>query len=167
MQDNSVASEMPFSPQLYMVVCAIKIALFVPWCFAVGGAILLYPKYLDVITFKMGYKSPPELAARFAFWANEAWYFIVIFLGIVASIAWYNPARGITIFAMALVRCFCVWGNFEFDSSVPLGQDDRQSIYMGLVMKDRGLGKDTIVHSRSEDGIIRRSTIVTSKVTRL
>lgn len=159
MQDPHSTPVMPCSSQTYIALCAIRIAFFVPWCFAIGGAILLFPQYLDLITFKTGYMPPPELARRFAYWAQHAWQFIVIFLGIVAAISYCEPARGITFSALAMARFFYVWSSFKFDQSVPLGQDDRQSIYMALVMKDSGIGKDTLVLTRSENGTLRSNTV--------
>lgn len=160
MQDRYSTVMTPSSPRIHIVLFAIKIVLFVPWCFSVGGAILLYPQYLNFITFKTGYIAPPDLAQRFKHWAEHAWHFIVIFLGLIAAIAYCEPVGGTTIFALTMTRFFHVWSGFKFDQTVPLGQDDQQSIYMVLVMKNLGIGSDTIVLTRSEDdGTILRNTV--------
>ena len=159
MNDRHSTVVMRSPPQIYIVLCAIKIALFVPWCFSVGGAILLCPQYLDPITFKTGYMAPPDFALRFKYWAEHAWHFIVIFLGLIAAITYCEPAGGITITTLIVARFFHVWSSFKFDQTVPLGQDDQQSIYMALAMRNLGIGRDTIVLTRSGNGSVLRNTV--------
>ena len=69
-------------------------------------------------------------------------------------------ALGVTVAALVLSRFIFVWQDFEFDQSIPLGEDDRQSLYRIAVLDNYGLDKNTVVFTKLENGEPCRSVIV-------
>lgn len=110
--------------------------LFVPWYALVGGAILLFPQYLNLIAFSCGYvSSPPRGIHRYAHWAECGLAHVLLFL---LSVAWLVKTSGnlalLVVFGGQMVMS---WKDFRFDSELPVGVDDRQSLFLvakGLVM---------------------------------
>jgi len=121
----------PWTPRRVLSVI-IKIIFFLPWCVAVGGAILLSPQHLEVVAFRTGYVSHGRGPHRFGHWAECAHQHIVIFLAFVAVGAWWNIQYGTWAVAAMLARGVYVWHDFRVDFTVPLGEDDRQSLYLAL-----------------------------------
>ncbi|KAG2143732.1 hypothetical protein DEU56DRAFT_792453, partial [Suillus clintonianus] len=105
----------------------LRVALFVPWCAAVGGALLLFPQKLEVVVFRPGYLESLQGIRRFAHWAECAFHHVMIFLALVVALAWF----------------MYVWTGFRVDSNMPLGCDDRQSLY--LLAKGTAFAEQTVL----------------------
>lgn len=116
---------------------------FIPWCALVGGTILLFPSYIEKITFGLGgagdsrlrlnyVTSPPKGIQRFAHWAECAIAHIMIFLAAFGSGMWFlacgagnkNEGEGMglglglpTALAAAtalIAQTFIAWHDFDF-----------------------------------------------------
>lgn len=110
----------------------LRALLFLPWCIAVGGSIVLCPKGLDVITFHSGYLEPLFGIYRFAHWADHAFEHLVIFASFLGLLFWFVPAFGILVACAMGALSIGAWYDFRLDPSIPLGEDDRQSVYLSL-----------------------------------
>lgn len=137
-----------------------KMICFVPWCVAVGGALLLFPQNLEFIAFQTGYLKSVQGIQRFAHWANYASDHLMIFIAFTFAVGYCNTSFGATLGAFVLARFIYVWQDFKFDRSIPLGQDDRQSMYMVAMMEDYGIREDTVIYGVGEDKEICQSVIV-------
>ena len=111
---------------------ACRILLFLPWCIAVGAAIILSPTNLSSIAFapSVNYISHPSTPIElFAHWAVYGLQHITIFAGFVFTILWYFPDAG-TVLLGALFAQFCwAWHDFLPELTTALGEDERQMIY--------------------------------------
>lgn len=115
-----------------VVMSILRMLLFLPWCIAVGGSIVLCPKGLDIITFHSGYLEPLSGIYRFAHWADHAFEHIVIFVCFTGFVFWLSPAFGFIVGCGMGAMVVNAWYDFRVDPGVPLGEDDRQSVYLGL-----------------------------------
>jgi hypothetical protein len=111
---------------------ALRVLFFLPWCIGVGGSIVLCPSELDTITFQTGYLEPLFGIYRFAHWADHTFEHIVIFATFLGFIAWFSPALGVMLGCAVVALAVNAWSDFELDPSVPLGGDDRQSVYLSV-----------------------------------
>ena len=118
----------------------ILVLCFPFWTFAVGGCIFLCPvTYLDTVTFSSGFVPPPLSGiARFGYWAENAVPHMCTFLAGLCFLVWWKPDLGLSVLAVVLCLSWRAWSRFELDKDVPLGEDDRQTIY--LVSTGRALG---------------------------
>ncbi|KAG8215367.1 hypothetical protein J3R82DRAFT_8964 [Butyriboletus roseoflavus] len=117
----------------------LRVSLFVPWCAAVGGVLLLFPSYVELVAFHPGYLPPPQGIRRFAYWAECGQQHVLIFLTFLVAVLWYNRTLGLSLTSIVMSRLVFVWYDFKVDKSVPLGEDDQQSLYlviMGLASMD-------------------------------
>ncbi|KAG0701634.1 hypothetical protein DFH29DRAFT_548919 [Suillus ampliporus] len=121
----------------------LRVVLFVPWCAAVGGALLLFPENLELVVFRTGYLESPQGVRRFAHWADCAFHHTMIFLALVVALMWYKVAVGVPMACGLVSRFMYVWSGFKLDSSVPLGLDDRQSLY--LLVKGMAFADHTVL----------------------
>ncbi|KIJ10451.1 hypothetical protein PAXINDRAFT_16536 [Paxillus involutus ATCC 200175] len=96
----------------------IRILLFIPWCAAVGGALLLSPNHVELVAFRTGYLPSPKGLRRFARWADCAYPHVMVFFACVVVVLWV-------------------------DRSIPLGEDDQQSLY--LVIMDLASVPDAVI----------------------
>lgn len=110
----------------------LRTVLFLPWCIAVGGSIVLFPKGLDMITFRSGYLEPLSGIYRFAHWVDHAFEHVMIFVAFTGFIFWWSPAVGFVVGCAVVAIGVHAWYDFRLDPSVPLGEDDRQSVYLSL-----------------------------------
>lgn len=113
-----------------ILVRVLRVLLFVPWCAAVGGALLLFPSYVELVAFGPGYLPSPKGIRRFAHWAECGQQHIMIFLSCLAAALWYNCALGLSLTSIVVSRFVYVWHTFKVDKSIPLGEDDQQSLYL-------------------------------------
>lgn len=143
-----------------LLFCVARVICFIPWCIIVGGALLLFPQYLEYVTFRTGYLPSVQGIRRFAHWANCALQHLLIFIAFVLAIGYCNKPFGIALGAFALARSLFVWQDFKFDRSIPLGQDDRQSLYMIAMMEDYGIQEGVVIIKPSEDDEIRQLVTV-------
>lgn len=137
------------SPTLHLVT---KFVCFLPWCVTVGASLLLCPQYLELVTVNSGYIPSRRAADRMTHWAYHAWHHTVFFLASVLIIVYFQPAIGLTIAALSLGRSVQVWSQFTFDQTIPLGEDDQQSIYRALMLIDYGIDENTVIPFHVESG---------------
>ncbi|KIJ64225.1 hypothetical protein HYDPIDRAFT_28662 [Hydnomerulius pinastri MD-312] len=121
----------------------LRILLFVPWCAAVGGALLLFPNQLELVTFRPGYLPSPKGLRRFAHWADCAHQHVMIFFACIAILLWYDKVIGLSFTGALLSRFVYVWSYFSLDRNIPLGEDDQQSVY--LLATDLAFAEDSVV----------------------
>ena len=63
----------------------------------------------------------------------------MIFLACLVAVLWYDRALGVSLTSIVVSRFVFVWHTFKVDKSIPLGEDDQQSLYlviMGLASMD-------------------------------
>ena len=131
-----------------------KAICFVPWCISVGGAMLLWPDKLELVTFEAGYVDSMQGIRRFAHWADVGYQFVMIFLAFLATILWALPvAAGATLFLGLATRFVYIWQGFRLDYSVPLGTDDQQSLYL-LATIGRDLTEKPMTLIKTEAGFV-------------
>lgn len=126
-----------------ILITILRGVLFVPWCATVGGALLLFPQKLELVVFRPGYLETLQGIRRFAHWADCAFHHAMIFLALVVALMWYKAAVGIPVACGLMSRFMYVWTGFQVDSKVPLGLDDRQSLY--LLAKGTAFENQTIL----------------------
>ncbi|GBE87287.1 hypothetical protein BKA93DRAFT_570855 [Sparassis latifolia] len=120
-------------PSLHTATSTIlRITLFLPWCAAVGGTVLLSPQHLELVAFTPGYIASPKGLQRFAHWTDCATHHVFIFLACIIALALWDVALGTAVAGVALARFIYVWSDFRVDASVPLGEDDKQSVYLAV-----------------------------------
>lgn len=110
----------------------LKTLLFLPWCVLVGATILLSPQHLEYAAFFPGYiASPsPQGIRRFAHWAEVAFPHVMIFFAFIVCIGTQHLLLGITLAALTVGQSVIAWHDFRYDSEIPVGDDDRQSLYL-------------------------------------
>lgn len=126
--DDSSHKERESSQRILIII--LRGVLFVPWCATVGGALLLFPQKLELVVFRPGYLEPLQGIHRFAHWADCAFYHAMIFLALVIALMWYKAGVGVPVACGLVSRFMYVWTGFQVDSNIPLGWDDRQSLYL-------------------------------------
>ncbi|KAG9310820.1 hypothetical protein JVU11DRAFT_8673 [Chiua virens] len=117
----------------------LRILFFVPWCVAVGGALLLFPNHVELVAFRTGYLPSQKGLRRFAHWAECGEQHVLIFLASLVALLWYDRIFGLSLTSIVVSRLVWVWHGFKVDRRIPLGEDDRQSLYlvvMGLAFAD-------------------------------
>lgn len=144
----------------FTMVMAAKVTFFLPWCIAVGATLSLAPQYCELVAFQTGYVASLQGIRRFAHWAECGIQQVSIFFASILLVSYFQMAVGITVAALVLSRFICVWQDFKFDQSIPLGEDDRQSLYRIAMMENYGLDSDTMIYIKSENGETYRSVIV-------
>jgi len=113
-----------------LFVLAFRVICFLPWCIAVGGALILSPENLEFVAFQSGYLPSVSGIRRYSHWAHYGYQHIVAFLAAVGAITWTFPTIGAMAIG-ALLAQFCIaWHSFLFDRNIPLGEDDRQTVYI-------------------------------------
>lgn len=111
---------------------ALRVIFFLPWCIAVGGTIILCPSKLDGITFCTGYLEPLSGIHRFAHWADRTFEHVVIFFTFLGFLVWLNPTTGVLAGCSVGAFGLNAWYDFRLDPSIPLGEDDKQSVYLSI-----------------------------------
>ncbi|KAK0219152.1 hypothetical protein IW262DRAFT_1462780 [Armillaria fumosa] len=108
----------------------LKTLLFLPWCVLVGATILLSPQHLEYAAFFPGYIASPQGIRRFAYWAEVAFPHVMIFFAFIVCIGTQHLPLGITLAALTVGQSVIAWHDFRYDSKIPVGDDDRQSLYL-------------------------------------
>lgn len=135
-----------------VLVLIARVVCFIPWCIAVGGAIVLSPSHMELFAFTAGYQSSLKGIYRFAYWADCAMQHVAIFFAFIAILGWLNRPLG-AFLAASILMCFVLgWRDFVLDRSIPLGDDDRQTFY--LVFTNYGLGKETLNMQKTATGYL-------------
>jgi hypothetical protein len=148
-----------------MLILAAKVTFFLPWCIAVGATLSLAPQYSELVAFQTGYVASLQGIRRFAYLAECGFQQVAIFFASIIIVGYCQMAVGVTLAVLVLSRFIYVWQDFKFDQSIPLGEDDRQSLYRIAIMDNYGLDKDTVIYTESENGETYRSVIVGEDVT--
>lgn len=94
------------------------------------------------MVFRPGYLKSLQGIRRFAHWADCAFHYAMIFLAFVVALMWYKAAVGVPVACGLMSRFLYVWTGFQVDSSVPLGWDDQQSLYLlakGTVFENKAV----------------------------
>lgn len=100
---------------------------------------MLFPGYVELVAFGPRYIPSPKGIRRFAHWAECGQQHVLIFLAFLMAILWYNCALGLSLTSIVVSRFLYVWHDFKVDTSIPLGEDDQQSLYLvvtGLASAD-------------------------------
>jgi hypothetical protein len=126
-----------------------KFICFLPWCIAVGAAILLCPNRMELFAFAPGYQTSPTGIHRFAYWADCAKQHVAIFFAFMAYVWMYNGPLGVSLAAGVLAGFVYSWRDFVLNRSIPLGNDDQQSIY--LVFANYGLDREASLVLQKND----------------
>ncbi|KAF8332450.1 hypothetical protein F5887DRAFT_996869 [Amanita rubescens] len=130
-----------------------RVICFIPWCICVGGTMLLWPDKLEQVAFEAGYMDSTQGIRRFAHWADVGHQFVMIFLAFLATALWALPVTvGATLFVGLATRFGYVWRGFPVDHSMPLGNDDRQSLYL-LATVGRDLMEKSVL-AKTEAGFV-------------
>jgi hypothetical protein len=108
----------------------IQILCFLPWCIAVGGALVLFPDHLEYLAFQTGYVASPIGIRRFSHWAEYGLQHVVIFVTFLGLFVFVFPTIGFLLIGGLLAQFYHVWNYFSLDRTVPLGTDDLQAIYL-------------------------------------
>ena len=124
---SSIAKSLTISKVYYLV---IRILCFLPWCIAVGGALVLFPDHLEYLAFQTGYLSSPTGIRRFSHWAEYGMQHIVIFGTFLGLFVFVFPTAGFLLIGGLLAQFYHVWNYFSLDRTVPLGTDDLQTVYL-------------------------------------
>ncbi|KAK0451181.1 uncharacterized protein EV420DRAFT_1561310 [Desarmillaria tabescens] len=131
--DEALALKFPdFSPNA-VPSALLKILLFLPWCVLVGATILLSPRHLEYVAFFPGYIASPQGIRRFAHWADVAIAHVMIFFAFIVCIGTQHLPLGVALAVLTVGQSIVAWHNFSFDSEIPVGDDDRQSLYLVAV----------------------------------
>ncbi|KAJ3808576.1 hypothetical protein EV368DRAFT_64761 [Lentinula lateritia] len=171
----SVLRSLDLSPANLPVIF-FKLACFVPWCALVGGTILLSPVNIEKVTFSPGigvgkfrldYVSlPPRNIHRFAHWTECAIPQLMTFLAAFGLGLWCLARTGtgliltLTVVAVVLGQTVISWQDFDFGlggtgrvGDKPLGEDDRESIWMVIRLYLMAEESTTWFNGRLEAGI--------------
>jgi hypothetical protein len=137
---------------------ATRVLFFLPWCIAVGACIVVVPSWLDFVAFGTGYTSPRDGAHRLAYWAECAMPHVAIFCAVMVSLLWWNIPLGCVLAAGVLALFVQAWRDFEVDENIPLGDDDRQTIY--FLLMDRRLDEQTAISGFvGRNGLVRQGSL--------
>ncbi|KAK0200572.1 hypothetical protein DFS33DRAFT_168115 [Desarmillaria ectypa] len=128
--DESLAPRFPDFSLNAVPSALLKILLFIPWCVLVGATILLSPRHLEYAAFFPGYVASPQGIRRFAHWADVAIAHVMIFFAFIVCIGTQHLPLGVTLAALTVGQSIVAWHDFSFDSEIPVGDDDRQSLYL-------------------------------------
>jgi hypothetical protein len=151
-QNINVTSLHPSSLAKTLFPVLLRIVFFLPWCVAVGGTIIMYPQHLEFIAFKPGYINSPKGIHRFAHWADTGMHHVWIFLGFLASIWWIYPTLGWMLIGGVVAQMANAWHDFVVDRTVPLGEDDRQTMY--LVATQYGIPDELMGIRKTDKGYL-------------
>jgi hypothetical protein len=113
-----------------IVSIGLRLVCFLPWCAAVGGALILSPEHLEFVAFHPGYIESLSGIRRYAYWAEYGYQHIVIFLGVLAIFTWFHPNIGFVVLGGLLAQFCMAWHRFLPDPNTPLGDDDQQSVFL-------------------------------------
>lgn len=130
----------------------LRVVFFLPWCVLVGGAIVMFPRNLELVVFRPGYVKSPRGVHRFKHFADTGVQHVWIFFGFVASVLWLFPTTGWLLVSHVVSLAIYEWHNFRVDRSIPLGEDDRQTVY--LVVTAYGIPDEFMDIRRVGDGYV-------------
>ena len=146
-----------------LVSIAIRLVCFLPWCVAVGGALLFSPEHLELLAFRTGYLEALSGIRRYSHWAEYGFQHIAAFFTFLGVLTWMRPTAGFLCIGGLMAQFCWAWHTFLLDRNIPLGEDDRQTVY--LLATSTWL-KDTTINIRkigdsyyaAEDGRRQKTT---------
>ncbi|KAG5642742.1 hypothetical protein DXG03_002256 [Asterophora parasitica] len=150
---GSSLSNVSFSGLFYTV---LRVIFFLPWCVLAGATILLFPAHLETVIFSTGYNTSVRGIRRFAFWADIAVELVSIFLSLLVVLWCKYPKLGVMAIGGVVAQTVYAWQGFTIDRRVPLGEDDRQSLY--LVWKQYSLSNALVGMKQTEQGVLATGT---------
>ncbi|KAK0488392.1 hypothetical protein EDD18DRAFT_1466316 [Armillaria luteobubalina] len=128
--DEAVAPRFPdFSPNMLPSALLI-ILLFPPWYVLVVATILLSPQHLKYAVFFSVYIASSQGVRRFAHRAEVDFPHVMIFFAFIRCIGTEHLLLGITLGTLTIGQSIIAWHDFHYDSQIPVGDDDRQSLYL-------------------------------------
>ncbi|KAK1229317.1 hypothetical protein PQX77_007635 [Marasmius sp. AFHP31] len=131
-----------------------QVLCFLPWCIAVGCALLLFPKHLEHVVFTSGYYYPnapsPSGIHRFAHLSEYAIPHVMTFLAFLVLSVWFNMPLGLGLATLAFSQGMLSWQDFREDLSIPLGEDDRMAVYW--ILKRYAFGEGCWGLRKADDG---------------
>lgn len=151
-QSINLASVQLSSLSKVLLPLVLRVVLFLPWCVIVGGTIVMYPQHLEFIAFGPGYVKSPKGIHRFAHWADTGMQHVWIFMGFLASVWWIYPNLGLMVIGGVVAQTVNAWQDFQVDRSIPLGEDDRQTMY--LVGKQYGMPDELMGIKKTNEGYL-------------
>ena len=77
---------------------------------------------------------PPSYIARFGYWAENAILHLCTFIAGLCFLIWWRLNLGFSVLAIVFCLFRRAWSNFELDKGIPLGADDRQTIYLVIMV---------------------------------
>lgn len=113
---------------------------------------MLAPRYLEIVAFSPGYIASPRGIRRFAHWTECAIPHIMIFLASVAAVVWWNLALGVVLASGIVGQTVLAWHDFVPDNKIALGEDDRQTIYLAIMVYV--VSEDLVTVKRKETGYV-------------
>ena len=79
---------------------------------------------------------------------------VAIFLAFIATLWWVNHSLGVLVMAGVVAGAVYAWGDFVLDRSIPLGEDDRQAIYLVYAHYGLRAESETLVLSKTDAGYL-------------
>ncbi|KAF8964251.1 hypothetical protein BDZ97DRAFT_1817203, partial [Flammula alnicola] len=95
-----------------LISIAFRLVCFLPWCVAVGGALILSPDHLEYIAFGPGYIEPQSGIRRYSHWAEYGFQHVVAFLAFIGAVVWLFPTLGLLIIGGLLAQFCWAWHSF-------------------------------------------------------
>ncbi|KAG6815961.1 hypothetical protein H0H87_009874 [Tephrocybe sp. NHM501043] len=108
---------------------ALRILIFLPWCIIAGASILLFPLHLEMIVFQPGFVTSPQGIHRYAFWSTVVKELVGAFIASLLVLLYTVPKVGVPVLCAAITQFVFAWQDFRVNCEIPLGEDDRQSLY--------------------------------------
>lgn len=79
----------------------------------------------------------------------------MIFLACLVAVLWYNYALGFSLTSIVVSRLVFVWHDFKVDKSIPLGEDDQQSVYLVITGLASAEGSFNVSGPRGEQTVMK------------
>ncbi|KAG6864404.1 hypothetical protein C0991_009729 [Blastosporella zonata] len=127
---------------------ASRFIFFLPWCVIAGASILLFPTNLETVIFRPGYVTSPQGIYRYAFWTEVSKELVSIFVASVFIVWYFFPKLGLLVICAVVAQFVYAWQGFKLNPKIPLGKDDRQSLYYVL---NQYVSGDTVLGGLREE----------------
>ena len=118
---------------------------------AVGGCLIAFPAYLNLLAFGTGYLEPVNEIRQFSHWATYGFQHVVSFFAFLGALVWKYPTVGFAVGGVILGQVYLVWRNFLFAPAIPLGQDVQQTAY--ILLQTVWLDSDFIANIKKDGDI--------------
>ncbi|KAG6905627.1 hypothetical protein DXG01_001536 [Tephrocybe rancida] len=108
---------------------ALRVLIFLPWCVIAGASILLFPAQLETVVFGLGFVTSPRGIYRYVFWTEVSKELVGVFIAFLVIVWCSYPKVGLLVMAAVVAQSVYVWQGFRLNRNIPLGEDDKQSLY--------------------------------------